>query len=322
MLTPSLKQGILNKALLVSVGLKERMIETYGIENFNYLSETELETYFNHAVLFIESELNQMGIQLIPTIDLMHDPVHLELILTLRSVFEGRYFHRILSESEMIRECVQQVLENNTYDPSLLITSLITEFHRLAPIATSWQKLYNHRHSFTNTNLFIAHVQAIMGKPSLITDAVVSKQTRYVKSIYLHINNVKQVIAALANRPENELRFTDFNFTNYDRDLVNMPMDAVDMYLDSGNPHPLLRREVGDIPFIAQHKRNTDHHFEYYIQNQIVEPAPQQLASLVAEYCIPEWSRDTRIEVISGFLKLASFSNEVNQRILQMVSML
>lgn len=321
MITHPFKQNILNRTLSQSVGLRTFLIESTGLEDFTRLNESDLDKYYNTALEFLEAELGQIGIRTIDTIDFVTDIEAVSCASIIREAFSVGALVRILSQSDTVRENIENVIENNDYAPDMLITQLIERFHTEMPISEMWRKLDLNKFSFINSALFVKHVISVLDMEPKSNDTNTKALAEYVKELYMHVNDVKTTIAALTNLEEIDVTFSDYNFNNYDRDLGHIPPEAIFMYSDKSNLHPVFRKLAGDIPLFAIHKENTDHHFEYYIKRGVTTMQDSQILKLVGEYCIPGWSLEVRLALFTGMLAQTKLDSATQLRIKEIVGM-
>lgn len=319
MITESFKQGVLNRALLLSQNLFGNMVEATGIENFNDLDATQLGEYFDRAIVFLENELLQMGLKFVGTVNILTDGEAINTLLQVRGMFDQEMLHKAISDSEEMRAIFSDTLTNNEYEPDLLITNLIEKMAEQYPHSDAWAKLKEHRFMLYNSTRFITLIQELLDLDPAITDNNTIAISKYLKKVYLHVNRVKETVRKLSAREDIDVNFADVDFRLYDRDINNIPLDDVPLYIDDGNIHVMFKSTVGDTEFMMMHKTRSEHHFEYYISKQIDKPSDIQIAMLVAEYCIPEWPRDIRLALFNGFLEKTAFSNETKMRILMLV---
>lgn len=315
----SLKQVTLNKILSISETVREQMIETYGIENYNRLTEIELDKYLKQAIIFLENELNSMGIRFIEPISTQEDCYTINLAITLRWVFSEKALLTALSADEQILQLVKDTLEGN-HDQGRLINALVVAMNALLPFSTVWADLKSSTNLFYSTDKFCEYIVDLTTREFDITFTDIQKISNISLGVIQHVKQVKFVVGFLCEQKDVSCKIEDFDFTHYDVDVIRMPMDDVSKYMIK-NTHPLFTDEGIDTPFIKSHKQNQDHHYEYYISRGLETATEKQIIQLVAEYCVKEWGAELRKTTSYTLLSATPFSQELKDKIMHYVEL-
>jgi hypothetical protein len=317
------RSSFIRKVIGCSRNFKNNVEENYQIVALDDVNVSMIEELYHLAIEFIMYELGQLGIRLIPDLELGTDVEANNIAVTLRKLFDKEHFKQLVDSDAVFRQMLIDMLSTDDVDDEVLATSIIEKYHEHNQLSLDWNLLYNNRYMFSCNIMFIRHLVAILSitDSSGPSDEALTNLSLYVQAVARHVELVKSVTEKLCLHPKINIPFKAFDFTRYDADLGNLSMEYIGLYLDESNPHPAMTDLQADVEFIKQHKRSQKHHFEYYKLRDTIRPEKTHLILLVAEHIVPGRDMDEHLARIMALATEAKFTDEDKAKLVEYIAL-